>query len=354
MRPPPIKGQVAVLKPIIDKISITYIIADPDLRKALIESLLQEIEAGGHWHHGPFKIGGVAYKASAQLVFPSSGHTVRVQAGPTKKTTTHHLRLEFNPTALGAPGIAFLKAQLEALVLDGLSFADIIVNGKVTRVDIAVDIVGVHLADLLVTTKTEGKQHWYLSDKGKPETGYLGMKKGDKNAKWTAYNKRQQLKDNPNHPETQAYGGLSRTRIEYRAAPMKAFPELVSLKSPFTEISLAYPKAPKGVKSYEWTFFIDSCVRRGQTAALAMLPGGKLRNIYQKSLDTAHESFWRPGKIWEAWPDALLLRSRPKIESCPRQIAVDCKSPSPNSLVVRLTHGPAPRLQSTAIGKGCK
>jgi hypothetical protein len=37
----PIKGQVAVLKPIIDKISITYKIADPDLLKALIEGLLQ-------------------------------------------------------------------------------------------------------------------------------------------------------------------------------------------------------------------------------------------------------------------------------------------------------------------------
>jgi hypothetical protein len=53
-----------------------------------------------------------------------------------------HLRLESNPTALGAPGIAFLKTQLEALVLNGLNFADIIAKGNVTRVDIAVDIVG--------------------------------------------------------------------------------------------------------------------------------------------------------------------------------------------------------------------
>jgi hypothetical protein len=37
-----------------------------------------------------------------------------------------------------------------------------------------------------------------------------------------------------------------------------------------------------------------------------MLPDGKLRKSYQKSLDAAHASFWRPGKIWEAWPEALL------------------------------------------------
>jgi hypothetical protein len=191
-------------------------------------------------------------------------------------------------------------------VLNGLTFADIVANGKVTRVDIAVDIVGVHLADLLITTKNAGKQHWYLSDKGKLETGYLAMTTSDKNAKWTTYNKRQQLKDSLHPPATQAYGGLSHTRVEYRATPMKTFPSLGSIKNPFTEISLAYPNAPKGVKPYAWTFFIDSCMRRGQPAALAMLPNGKLRTSYQKALVAAHASSWRPGKIWESWPDALL------------------------------------------------
>jgi hypothetical protein len=65
------------------------------------------------------------------------------------------------------------------------------------------------------------------------------------------------------------------------------------------------PKAPKGVKPYAWAFFIDSCSMRGQPAALAMLPDGKLRKSYQKALDGAHASFWRPGKIWESWPNAI-------------------------------------------------
>ena len=302
----PIKGQVAVLKPILDKISITYIIGDPDLKAVVVQNLLHEIEEGvGHWKSAAFKIGSVAYQASAKLVIPSSSHTMLVQAGPKKKSTTHHLRLEFNPTALGTPGIAILKTQLESLVPDGLSFADIMTNGKVTRVDIAVDIVGIHLADLLLSTNSVGKQHWYLSAEGKPETGYIGMKPTEKNAKWTTYNKRQQLKDSPHPPATQAYGGLSHTRVEYRATPMKTFPALGSLKNPFTEISLAYPVAPKGLKPHTWTFFVDSCDRRGQPAALAMLPDGKLRKSYQNALDAAHASFWRPGKIWESWPDAL-------------------------------------------------
>jgi hypothetical protein len=191
-------------------------------------------------------------------------------------------------------------------VLDGLSFTDIITNGKVTRVDVAVDIVGVHLADLLLSIESGGKHHWYYSEKGKPETGYLGIKKSDKNAKWITYNKRQQIKDSSGQSAEQAYGGLSHTRIEYHAMPNKPFPALNTVSNPFNEISLAFPKAPKGVKPHAWTFFLDSCARRGQPAALALLPEGKLRKTYQQAVDAGHASFWRPDKIWEAWPDALL------------------------------------------------
>jgi hypothetical protein len=57
------KGQVAVLKPIIDKISITYIIGDPDLKAVVVQNLLHEIEEGvGHWQSGAFKVGSVAIK----------------------------------------------------------------------------------------------------------------------------------------------------------------------------------------------------------------------------------------------------------------------------------------------------
>jgi hypothetical protein len=255
----------------------------------------------GHWQSGAWK--GTRPLKRVRETYDPVQQPQRARISRSKET--HSLPLEFNPVALGAPGIAFLRTQLEASVLDGLSFTDIIVNGKVTRVDIAVDIVGVHLADLLVRVDSGGKQHWYLSAEGKPETGYLGIKKGDKNAKWKTYNKRQQLKDQSTAPLEQAYGGLSRTRIEYSYTTNKSFLQLNALQNRFTEISLAYPKAPKGVKPYAWTFFIDSCVRRGQTAALAMLPEGKLRKSYQNALDGAHASFWRPCKIWESWPNAI-------------------------------------------------
>jgi hypothetical protein len=98
---------------------------------------------------------------------------VLVQAGPTKPGLKHNLRLEFNPTRLGPAGIAFLKSQIESLVVGALSYAHIMATGTVTRLDIAVDVVGIRISDLDVRFMGEGKSHWYYASTGQPETGYL-------------------------------------------------------------------------------------------------------------------------------------------------------------------------------------
>ena len=80
----PVKGQVAVLKPIIDKISITYI-GDPNLTPVLVQNLKQETEAGVCWQMAPWKNGPVLYQATADLVTPAGGSVARLQVGPKKK-----------------------------------------------------------------------------------------------------------------------------------------------------------------------------------------------------------------------------------------------------------------------------
>ena len=89
-----------------------------------------------------------------------------MQAGPKKPGLKHDLRLEFNPTRLGLAGIAFLKSQLESLLVGALSYAHIMAAGTVTRLDIAVDVVGIRISDLDVRFMGEGKSHWYLSING--------------------------------------------------------------------------------------------------------------------------------------------------------------------------------------------
>jgi hypothetical protein len=312
----PIKGRVAVLKPFIDKITITHKIADEELVKTLVESLLQEADKEqGHFKKAAqFKSGAVSYKASVSLIVPPGDAQVLLQAGPKKKGTAHALRLEFNPRRLGKPGIAFLKSQIECLALgpvvsDDLSFDDIIAKGTVTRVDIAVDVVGIRVDQLDVRFLGDGKSHWYHSKKGQPETGYYGIKQNKKKqnspAPWVTYNKRQELKDKGPEGGKQLYGGLSHTRIEFHAIQKKPFAKLGTLANPFGTISLAYPEAPKGIKPYAWAFFLDSCQRRGREASLELLPEGALRKRYRQALDKAHAAFWKPDTIWASWQESL-------------------------------------------------
>ena len=304
----PIVGRVAVLKPVVDKVSITYKMdgSDPTLMPALVEALLLEAEQKVHFKSaGQFQTGAVQYKASVKLVVPPDGEEVLVQAGPKKPGLAHDLRLEFNPSRLGPAGTAFLKKQLEAVLVDALDFSHVVATGTVTRLDIAVDVVGIRISDLDVRFLGEGKSHWYYSSIGQPETGYLGIKKSDKNAPWTAYNKRKQLKDTSSGGGEQLYGGLSHTRFEYHALPKKPVTDLKSVPNPFMQISVAHPIAPKGIKPYAWQFFLDACQRRGYEEALSLLPGGGLKKRYSKAMEAAHATFWRPNTIWAAWEEAL-------------------------------------------------
>jgi hypothetical protein len=107
-----------VLKPILDKISITYCINDQDLLGAVYEGLKYDVAEGKFENASQFKKGSVKYKASVNLIV--SGEPVLIQAGPTKKGLSHNFRLEFNPYKLGVPGIAILKTELESLIAKGL------------------------------------------------------------------------------------------------------------------------------------------------------------------------------------------------------------------------------------------
>lgn len=300
--------RVAVLRPVLDKIAITYQIPEPDLAGAVIESLLQEAEAKQNFKSAPqFKSGAMKYAASTKLIMPFSGAETLVQAGPKKSGVKHGLRLEFNPSRLGKSGILFLKERLESLVANGLSYEKIISQGTVTRLDVAVDLVGIGLHDLDVSYSGTGKCHWYYSSEKKAQTGYFGVGGyvKDKSAPYIIYNKRKELAEKSKVIDSLHYNGLSHTRIEYRGKPMKSFLALENWKNPFTSISLAFPQPPEGVPPHLWQFFIDSCHRRGHQATLAMVPEGE-RALFTKGLWGAHQAFWNPHKIWMGWENALV------------------------------------------------
>jgi hypothetical protein len=301
----PVPGRVAVLKPFIDKITILSKIGDPIAKKALIQGFNGDAEDGGKYSSAStFKTGNVSYESSVLLAVPASGHRVLIQVGPKKKDTAHDLRLEFNPAALGEAGMAYLKYELENQVVGALDFKHIMETGSVSRVDIAVDVVGIRIDALDIRYLGKGKSHWYFSASGEPETGYYGISptpKGKKNAPFVTYNKRKQLKETGSSGDDELYNGLSHTRIEYHATPFKKFGQLKTIPNPFKEISLAYPRQPKGVSLHAWQFFMDACHRRGHQTAIARLPTENMKKRYNNALEAAHQRFWKPDLIWTQW-----------------------------------------------------
>ena len=298
----PIKGG-ALLKPVIDRISIVYKIIDSDLTAAVVEALLLETEAGGNYSsHKQFKNGAVKYVASAILTMPHNGSQALIQAEPQKKTVAHNLRLEFNPRALGGPGMDFLKYEIEALQVGGLNFQDIATNGKITRVDVAVDLIGIGIHDLIFRCSEGGKSHCYFSEAGQLETGYFGLKDSNKNCPWVAYDKKQQLLE---LQEELPYGGNSYTRIEYHSKLNIKLASLPAMKNPFCFFSVAYAKTPNGTPTHVWQHFLDSCRHRGVDRALELMPPGPRKALYSETLNLSHEAFWKPAVIWAAWPEAV-------------------------------------------------
>ena len=91
------------------------------------------------------------------------------------------LRFELNPAAVGPSGVDQFRALVPEITKGTVSYEQLAQQGKVTRVDIAVDLVNIDLEDLLINTAKPGVTNGYFGITGKAETKYLNVnKKGSK------------------------------------------------------------------------------------------------------------------------------------------------------------------------------
>ncbi len=93
-----------------------------------------------------------------------------------KKYGKSCLRIEMNPRKLGPQGFKDLAKVLSS---GGNQFdvPCLMAAAKVTRYDIAVDIVGAHVSEIIATHKPEGKRSLYVGSDGVLETIYIHKKK---------------------------------------------------------------------------------------------------------------------------------------------------------------------------------
>jgi len=81
-------------------------------------------------------------------------------------------RLEFNPSKLTKDGLDDLVVFLNSTIdPDPLEFFR---GGRITRCDVAVDLPGCHLEDLIVRTSRMQKHGIYSDRQGLVQTTYLG------------------------------------------------------------------------------------------------------------------------------------------------------------------------------------
>lgn len=246
------------------------------------------------------------YKMRRALVHPGTGETVMVAASPTKSNVSF-LRLEFNPAKLGPAGVAFMRERLFDIFFDEHPWKRIATHCSVTRIDIAVDLLGVDMANVLVTDYKPGsgagkplKRMFVVTPEGTLETVYLGTDP----PKVRVYDKAQHLAD---EKMPSAYGTTPHVRIEMPIKPACPITKLDALGNPFeklTVLSLSNPvEPPDGM--HNWAFFLDCCRVRGPKAALALLPTDELRQAYQQALAAVEIPILKPEKAWAKWPAML-------------------------------------------------
>lgn len=301
-----VEGGITVLKPMLDKITLTYPVPS-EQHQAIIDKLKSLAEVKGPYSKLILGSGhkfGRGYKLSVALSVPPASKRVVIQVAP-KNPAHRFMRLEFNPHKLGAEGMVFLKEQLGIILLNQHSWADIAASGRVTRMDVAVDIVNLPIDQMVIASDKQGKSHCYYSATGMLETAYLEITKDNESAKTKLYNKGEHLEA---QKREQKYGDKPHTRIEVRIDGTK-FPvaKLWKLKNPLAHLFVTYP-APSVLPPeapHHWRFFLDGLRVRGREAALSLLPTDTLKGEYEVALDACAKIIWRPDTLWTYWPTVL-------------------------------------------------
>lgn len=296
-------GTVSVLNPFIDKISITVPVASSD-DQHVIASLLKDVakDVDEQEYKWGMTKGSPYYQIAINFICQENGEKVLVQAAP-KESQPHFLRMEFNPHALSKVGLSAFKAQLSYVTAGALDWSHVVEAGRVTRIDVATDLINARMHDLIIASKTGSKSHFYVGEGGDIETAYVGLTKAQKASDQKGYNKLQEALD---HGITPNYDAMVHTRIEItKKAPTQTLIKLEKMGNPFTRISVIHPgKVPDGVDPYLWSIYLDVCRFRGIETATKKLPDD-IREICRDAVVTAGKESWNPSSLWKKWPFVL-------------------------------------------------
>jgi hypothetical protein len=301
----PTNYRVSVLKPKIDRLSVTFAVAAAVTRKMILQQLNNLAESNDprltNWkkHKG---WGSGKYSRSFGLHL-GKNQIALVQCVPINPAVSF-LRFEFNPNAVGRDAVMVFQKLLPEITAGAVTYDLLAQLGKVTRADIAVDFVNIDIEDLLISTSKPGKTKAYFSLSGKAETKYLNVNK--KGSNLYLYDRKallQELAEGGGKPSE--FGQAPYTRVEFRTQPNVPIVELPKMHNRLKKINLMdMEAATPPEQEHHWKLFQNSCRYCGMSATLALLPDS-IRTAYAAAIAAADTELWKPDKLWGLWPEAV-------------------------------------------------
>ncbi len=107
---------------------------------------------------------------------------INFSLGKAKGDVVHWFRLEFNPNALGHTGTLDLLDGIHLATDKTFRIGRFLQDARVSRIDVAIDVVGLTVPDIIVSAVNEGKRVLYHGEDGILETVYVHRKSKAKTA----------------------------------------------------------------------------------------------------------------------------------------------------------------------------
>jgi|CXWL01.1.fsa_nt_gi hypothetical protein len=257
---------------------------------------------------------------TVQIAVGSTGEPVFFKQGFVKKV--HSLTIHANPRALGQEGIFELLDRLHNATKGAFKVGAFLATARISRLDIAVDVVGLRVADLLVSAKGEGKRAHYYGKGGELETINVHLvHKPGKTGKPTPKMKRTPMNDllvmvydkrseriAKGHPPP--FGEAPVTRIEVPKIQFgnKAFgfSSLLTWSNPIAGIRVGLIRCAIGEPTVDWLRYAEARRGGGPTRAASVCALTPLEAEELEQLYIGHKSDVLDVKsIWKSWPTGI-------------------------------------------------
>ena len=318
--------KIIVLKPVIDHVTMTmsgekalglFTQKSENKWKAVLKqywdnffSLTQEAINDKSVEITPLKARNLPYRLNANLPVGES-QFVRLFTKPTNSSQAP-VRIEFNPSKLDETAMMQLAEMWKIIEYDNIPFPSLMPDARVTRLDIAIDCIGIRPTDLIVSNKhlwkswsasslvhgTETTNYYVTS--GKSKSPQLSPKK---RANLMIYDKRREQLANNVEP---LHGDYEHTRIEFSLNTNCLLKSLTKKPYPFYnwQIRRTVISDPP-FEDWLWQLVLDSARYRGTKAAFALLPE-ELQKVPLTESKHAPADLITEQKTWCHWNETLV------------------------------------------------